>query len=104
MEMVMTIKSEILEKLASLDCKDKIKDTLSENKEEIAKALYIGNKEKGALDAIQEKVISRKLLVFTVATALLWYVGLDAETWGMIAMTYIGGQTAIDFAKVWKGN
>ena len=57
----------------------------------------------GALDAIQEKIISRKLLVFGVATALLWYVGLDADTWGMIAMTYIGGQTAIDFAKVWKG-
>ena len=100
----MTIKSEILEKLASLDCKDKIKDTLSENKEEIAKAFYIRNTEKGALDAIQEKVISRKLLVFAVATGLLyWGVGLDAETWGMIAMTYIGGQTAIDFAKVWRG-
>ena len=57
---------------------------------------------KGALDRIQEKVISRKLLVFGVATLLMWY-GLDSETWGMIAMTYIGGQTAIDFAKVWRG-
>ena len=99
----MGVKEDVLEKLATLDCKEKIKETLAENKEEIADALYIGQKDKGALDAIQEKVISRKLLVFTVATALLWYVGLDAETWGMIAMTYIGGQTAIDFAKVWKG-
>ena len=55
------------------------------------------------LDAVQEKVISRKLLVFGVATGLLYWAGLDAETWGMIAMTYIGGQTAIDFAKVWRG-
>ena len=59
-------------------------------------------KNSGILDMIQEKVISRKLLVFGVSTVLMWY-GLDSETWGMIAMTYIGGQTAIDFAKVWKG-
>ncbi len=65
-------------------------------------ALYLQSKKKGVLDMVQEKVISRKLLVFTVATALMWY-GLDSETWGMIAMTYIGGQTAIDFAKVWRG-
>ena len=57
--------------------------------------------QRGALDVIQEKVVSRKLLVFIIATVLMWY-GLDAETWGMIAMTYIGGQTAIDFAKVWR--
>jgi hypothetical protein len=56
----------------------------------------------GVLDKIQEKIISRKLLVFGVSTILMWY-GLDSQTWGMIAMTYIGGQTAIDFAKVWKG-
>tara|TARA_E500000331_G_C16817432_1_gene523561 strand:- start:42 stop:326 length:285 start_codon:yes stop_codon:yes gene_type:complete len=60
------------------------------------------SKGSGVLDKIQEKVISRKLLVFGVSTVLMWY-GLDSQTWGMIAMTYIGGQTAIDFAKVWKG-
>ncbi len=99
----MGLKEEIVEKLAGTDCKEKIKEHLAENKDEIAKALYLNNNRKGAFDAIQEKVISRKLLVFTVATALLWYVGLDSETWGMIAMTYIGGQTAVDFAKVWRG-
>ena len=57
---------------------------------------------KGMLDVIQEKVVSRKLLVFATATALMWY-GLDSDTWGMIAMCYIGGQSAIDFAKVWRG-
>jgi len=58
----------------------------------------------GAVDKIREKVISRKLLVFLTATGLLiGGVGLDSETWGMIAMCYIGGQAAIDFAKVWKG-
>ena len=99
----MTLKDEILEQLAKVDCNKKKKEILNEYNTEIAEALYSGSDEKGALDAIQEKIISRKLLVFGVATALLWYAGLDADTWGMIAMTYIGGQTAIDFAKVWKG-
>ena len=99
----MSIKEDVLQKLADLDTKEKIKDALAEHSNDIAVGLQVERREKGALDNIQEKIISRKLLVFSVATALLWYVGLDAETWGMIAMTYIGGQTAIDFAKVWKG-
>ena len=100
----MKLKEELAEKLAGIDCKDKIKEVLDERKDDIKKALYIDRKDKGALDAIQERLISRKLLVFAVATGLLyWGVGLDADTWGMIAMCYIGGQTAIDFAKVWKG-
>ena len=100
----MGLKEDIAEKLAGIDCKDKIKETLNEHKEDIQRALYLDRKDKGLFDAVQEKVISRKLLVFGVATGLLyWNTGLDADTWGMIAMTYIGGQTAIDFAKVWKG-
>ena len=100
----MSLKEELAEKLAGIDCKDKIKEVMDERKDDIKKALYLDRKDKGALDAIQERVISRKLLVFAVATGLLyWGSGLDADTWGMIAMCYIGGQTAIDFAKVWKG-
>ena len=75
--------------------KDKLQD--------LKKEFYLESKTKGVLDGLQEKIISRKLLVFATATALLVYSGLDAETWGMIAMMYIGGQSAIDFAKIWKG-
>ena len=73
-----------------------------EKKEKLKKELNLDNKNKGVLDAIQEKAISRKLLVFISATALLWNTQLDPETWGMIAMMYIGGQTAVDFAKMWR--
>jgi hypothetical protein len=59
--------------------------------------------DRGWLDQVQEKIISRKLLVFTTATSLMLWSTLDPNTWGMIAMCYIGGQSAIDFAKVWKG-
>jgi len=63
----------------------------------------IGEDKPGLVDLVLGKALSRKLLVFTTATALLVWAGLDSDIWGMIAMCYIGGQSAIDFAKVWKG-
>ena len=62
-----------------------------------------GSDPQGFIDQAREKIISRKLMVFATATCLLIWSGLDADTWGMIAMCYIGGQSAIDFAKIWKG-
>jgi len=73
-----------------------------ENKVMIQNELYLKNKDKGMLDSLQEKVVSRKLLVFLTATALMMYANLDPDIWGMIAVCYIGGQSAIDFAKSWK--
>ena len=70
--------------------------------EDIKKELYLDNKDKGMLDAIQEKIVSRKLLLFITATVLMAWAQLDPDTWGMIAMCYIGGQTAVDFAKAWR--
>ena len=54
------------------------------------------------LDRLTEKFISRKFLVFLTATGLLAYSGLDSETWGLIAISYIGGQAVIDAAKTWR--
>ena len=73
-----------------------------ENKVMIQNELYLKNKDKGILDSVQEKVASRKLLVFLTATALMLWAGLDPDIWGMIAVCYIGGQSVIDFAKSWK--
>ena len=70
--------------------------------EDIKKQLYLDNKDKGMLDAIQEKMISRKLLVFMTATGLLYWSDLDPATWGMIAVMYITGQSIIDAVKAWK--
>ena len=58
--------------------------------------------QRGVLDIVQEKIVSRKLLVFLTATGLLIGAGLDPDTWGMIAMFYVGGQSAIDAVQVWK--
>ena len=65
------------------------------------KALIEGQK-LGILDKIMGRLISRKFFVFLTATGLLAYNFLDANTWGMIAMIYIGGQTVIDAAISWK--
>tara|TARA_A100001515_G_scaffold144156_2_gene147385 strand:- start:2385 stop:2684 length:300 start_codon:yes stop_codon:yes gene_type:complete len=61
----------------------------------------LGNKG-GLLDTILGKVISRKLLVFGTATYLLATAGLDSDTWGLIAIVYIGGQSAVDTMKAWR--
>ena len=84
----MGLKEELAERLAGIDCKDKINEVVRENRDEIQEALYLNRKDKGVLDAVQAKVISRKLLVFGVATALLYWAGLDAETWGTILELY----------------
>ena len=57
----------------------------------------------GMLDQVQTKVVSRKLLVFIASTSLMIWSTLDPDTWAMIAAMYIGGQSVIDIAKVWKG-
>jgi hypothetical protein len=84
-----------------------IKNLDSEKRKELGQKvidqLYLDNKEKGILDAVQEKAVSRKLLVFIVATCLLTWSTLDPDSWAMIALIYIGGQSAVDIAKVWKG-
>tara|TARA_A100001201_G_scaffold135830_1_gene124378 strand:+ start:711 stop:980 length:270 start_codon:yes stop_codon:yes gene_type:complete len=85
------------------EIKEAVKKLPEEKVDALKKDLYLDRKTKGILDSMQEKIVSRKLLVFGTATALLVYAGLDADIWGMIAMMYIGGQSAIDFAKIWKG-
>ena len=56
----------------------------------------------GMIDRVVSKAISRKFLVFLTATCLLAWSNLDSQTWGMIAMIYIGSQAVIDAALAWK--
>ena len=73
-----------------------------EKKEMIQKELYLSDKDKGILDAAQEKLASRKLLVFLTATGLMTFSDLDSETWGLIAIVYIGGQSVVDMMKAYR--
>ena len=56
----------------------------------------------GIVDRILGRIISRKFFVFLTATGLSAYTLIDSDTWGMIAMIYIGGQSIIDAAVAWK--
>ena len=85
------------------EIKNAVKNMPDDKVKQLKKDLYLNSKTKGMLDAVQEKIVSRKLLVFGAATILFVWSGLEADIWGMIAMCYIGGQSAIDFAKIWKG-
>ena len=63
----------------------------------------ISNRKKlGWFDKFLGKFVSRKLLVFATATTLLALSELDAETWGLIAVIYVGGQSVIDAVKTYK--
>mgnify|MGYP000013947936 CR=1 FL=1 len=56
----------------------------------------------GIVDIALRKTVSRKLLVFAVATGMAWLGKIDADAWSMIAMIYIGSQSVIDAATKWK--
>ena len=57
---------------------------------------------KALLDKVLAKVISRKLFVFLFACGLKVWGDLDSDTWGTIAIVYIGGQAVVDTAKAIK--
>ncbi len=58
---------------------------------------------KHLLDKGLEKLISRKLLAWGTATALLLFADLTSPDWVMITCVYIGGQTVVDTVARLKG-
>lgn len=61
-----------------------------------------GAEKLGLVDKLLAKAVSRKLLVFGTATALMVWSTLDPETWGLIAIVYVGGQSVVDAVKTYK--
>jgi len=49
-----------------------------------------------AVDRTLEKVISRKLTVWIVATLLMFNANIESEHWLYLSALYIGGQSVID--------
>jgi hypothetical protein len=56
----------------------------------------------GLIDRMLEKAVSRKLIVFLTATGLMAWSDLDPDTWGLVAIVYVGGQSVIDAVKTYK--
>jgi hypothetical protein len=54
---------------------------------------------KEIIDNILNKWISRKLVVFIIASVGLFIGNLTSEDWVTVAVVYIGSQTVIDTVK-----
>lgn len=56
----------------------------------------------GFLDIMQEKIVSRKLVVFTTATIAFFMGNLPSDDWVSISLAYVGVLGFIEAAKLWK--
>jgi hypothetical protein len=70
-----------------------------ELKEEAEKAEKEGV---GLVDALSEKILSRKLLVWLVATVFLGFGKITPDEWMGISLGYIGVQGVADMAAKWR--
>ena len=75
----------------------------NESSEKIRYLQSIMDSGKSLFDIVLGKLISRKLLTFGIATALLSKQVLESGDWTLIACIYIGVQGAIDFYKIKNG-
>jgi len=60
-------------------------------------------KQEAVVDAWLSKVTSRKLMVWTASTILMYMGMVESADWVMISAIYIGGQSIIDGIAKMKG-
>ena len=58
----------------------------------------------GLVDLLTEKVMSRKLLVWGVATTLLLLQKITPDQWVSVSLGYVGIEGFADMASKWRGN
>lgn len=58
----------------------------------------------GVIDKGLSKLVSRKLLVWASATALMAAGSIDSSDWVILSALYIGGQSVIDAVVRLKGS
>lgn len=76
----------------------------TETKEEEQKIVNVAEQvvDESWTDYILDKILSRKLLVFIVATVLLILGKLEDASWVLISSVYIGSQSVIEVISNWK--
>ena len=79
-------------------------NTVIENiTEEIRSEIKEKNNDRGVLDIVTEKAISRKLLVWVVSTIMLGLGKITPDEWTAISLGYVGIEGIADIAIKWKG-
>ena len=73
-------------------------------KKEVEEEMIKAEKEGvGLVDVLSEKILSRKRLVWIVATVFLGFGKITPDEWMGISLGYIGIQGVTDLAAKWKG-
>ena len=81
-----------------------ILDDMKENiKKEVADEMKEVENDRGVLDIITEKAISRKLLVWICSTVLLGFGKITPDEWTAISLGYVGIEGIADIAIKWRG-
>jgi hypothetical protein len=75
---------------------------IDEVRKEVEAELKEQNNDRGALDVLTEKVISRKFLVWATATVLVIAGKLTPDEWVAISLGYVGVEGVADLAVKWK--
>ena len=75
---------------------------LDDIKKEAKQELKEKENERGVLDIITAKAISRKLLVWVTASIFLGFGKITPDEWTAISLGYVGIEGFADIATKWK--
>ena len=75
---------------------------LEDVKKEVRAEMKEIENDRGVLDIITAKAISRKLLVWTVATVFMALGKITPDEWTAISLGYVGVEGFSDIATKWK--
>jgi hypothetical protein len=75
---------------------------LDDVKKEVKNEMKEAENDRGVLDIITAKAISRKLLVWTVATVFMAWGKITPDEWTAISLGYVGVEGFSDIALKWK--
>lgn len=77
---------------------------ISKIREEVKEEMKEKENDRGILDIITAKMISRKFLVWTISTIFLGFGKIDADNWVAITLGYVGVEGFADVVLRWKEN
>lgn len=89
--------------MANMGIKKEVKEELKDLDErmEVERKKLDGSR-LGLVDLVTEKFVSRKLLVWVIATSLLWTGKITPDEWTAITLGYVGIEGMADLAVKWR--
>jgi hypothetical protein len=89
--------------MANMGLKEEVKEELNDldKRMEVERKKLDGTR-LGLVDLVTEKFVSRKLLVWVTATAMLYTGHITPDEWTAITLGYVGIEGMADLAVKWK--